>query len=127
MGRSSPSVVAKTCSPGRVGFAISIPWHVNCSNCYNCIHCVYRDFGGKWRSRIGVRDMGRMDGRSATDELLTAAEVGGRLRLPLSTVYYLAKAGKLRGFRVGRSWRFATSEIDRIQNTRGPLVLVGLE
>lgn len=46
--------------------------------------------------------------------LLTASEVRDRLRLPLSTVYYLANEGKLRGFRVGRSWRFPVSEIARI-------------
>ena len=57
-------------------------------------------------------------------DLLTAGEVGERLRLPLSTVYYLAKAGKLRGFRVGRSWRFSASEIGRLQETNMPLVLV---
>ena len=53
----------------------------------------------------------------ATDskaELLTAREVRDQLRIPLSTVYYLAKEGKLRGFRVGRSWRFPVSEINRI-------------
>lgn len=61
----------------------------------------------------------------ATDaDLLTAAEVGQRLRLPLSTVYYLAKAGKLRGFRVGRSWRFPEGEIERLQNTRMPHILI---
>jgi excisionase family DNA binding protein len=48
------------------------------------------------------------------ERLLTAREVRDRLRLPLSTVYYLAKEGKLRGFRVGRSWRFHVSEINRI-------------
>jgi len=57
-------------------------------------------------------------------ELLTAGEVGERLRLPLSTVYYLAKLGKLRGFRVGRSWRFPANAIGRLQAVNMPLVLV---
>ena len=57
-------------------------------------------------------------------ELLTAGEVGERLRLPLSTVYYLAKSGKLRGFRVGRSWRFPAQAIGRLQEINMPLVLV---
>ena len=59
-----------------------------------------------------------------TSGLLTAGEVGDRLRLPLSTVYYLAKAGKLRGFRVGRSWRFPAGAIGRLQEVNMPLVLV---
>jgi excisionase family DNA binding protein len=62
--------------------------------------------------------------RRAAAALLTAAEVGKRLRLPLSTVYYLAKAGKLKGFRVGRSWRFPESEIDRLQKTELPTALI---
>jgi excisionase family DNA binding protein len=57
-------------------------------------------------------------------ELLTAGEVGERLRLPLSTVYYLAKEGKLRGFRVGRSWRFPAGAIGRLQEVDEPLILV---
>jgi len=61
---------------------------------------------------------------AAADQLLTAAEVGARLRLPLSTVYYLAKGGKLPAFRVGRSWRFPRAEIDRLRTTKSPLVLV---
>ena len=50
----------------------------------------------------------------SNERLLTAREVRDRLRLLLSTVYYLAKEGKLRGFRVGWSWRFPMSEINRI-------------
>lgn len=55
---------------------------------------------------------------TADAELLTASEVGQRLRLPLSTVYYLAKQGKLPCFRVGRSWRFLKDEIERITEKR---------
>lgn len=68
--------------------------------------------------------MANLNGSVAVNELFTAAEVGERLRLPLSTVYYLAKAGKLRGFRVGRSWRFSAADVDRMQNTNEPRVLV---
>jgi excisionase family DNA binding protein len=48
------------------------------------------------------------------NEILTAEEVSLRLRLPLSTVYYLAKTGALPGFQLGRSWRFSSSELDRL-------------
>jgi excisionase family DNA binding protein len=60
----------------------------------------------------------------ADSELLTASEVGERLRLPLSTVYYLAKEGKLRGFRIGRAWRFPVTEIHRLREVQAPRVLI---
>ena len=47
-------------------------------------------------------------------DLLTAEEVSDQLRLPLSTVYHLAKTGELPAFRVGRSWRFSAQEIKRL-------------
>lgn len=50
----------------------------------------------------------------APAEILTAEEAGLRLKLPLSTVYYLAKTGALPGFQLGRSWRFAAAELDRL-------------
>lgn len=58
------------------------------------------------------------------DELLTAGEVGERLRLPLSTVYYLAKSGRLQGFRVGRSWRFPLVALGKIQAMAMPQILL---
>jgi excisionase family DNA binding protein len=51
---------------------------------------------------------------SAPAELLTADEVGRRLRLPLSTVYHLAKTGKLPAVQFGRSWRFPAASIERL-------------
>jgi len=39
-------------------------------------------------------------------EFLTAREVSSRLRLPLSTVYHLAKSGALPAVHIGKSWRF---------------------
>lgn len=51
----------------------------------------------------------------APSDLLTADEVGRRLRLPLSTVYYLAKAGQLPAVRFGRSWRFPAASIERLK------------
>ena len=49
-----------------------------------------------------------------SSELLTADEVGRRLRLPLSTVYHLAKTGKLPAVQFGRSWRFPAASIERL-------------
>jgi len=39
-------------------------------------------------------------------EFLTAEEVAGYLRLPLSTVYKLVQDKRLPGFKVGKHWRF---------------------
>ncbi len=47
-------------------------------------------------------------------ELLLAEEVARRLRLPLSTVYHLAKKGELPAVRFGRSWRFPRLGIQRL-------------
>lgn len=64
--------------------------------------------------------MADQSGAAAHADLLTAAEVADRLRLPLSTVYYLAKEGKLRGFRVGRSWRFPAAGIEQLTSVASP-------
>ena len=59
-------------------------------------------------------------------DLMTSAEVADYLRLPLPTVYYLAKTGKLPCFQVGKRWRFWRDEIERLRNTSNspPAVLV---
>ncbi|MGA2243910.1 MAG: response regulator [Verrucomicrobiota bacterium] len=44
-------------------------------------------------------------------EFLTAREVSHRLRLPLSTVYYLAKTGVLPAAHIGRTWRFLADAV----------------
>lgn len=51
---------------------------------------------------------------TAASEFLTAEEVSARLRLPLSTVYYLAKTGELPAIQLGRSWRFRSWDLDRL-------------
>lgn len=48
---------------------------------------------------------------SNEQEFLTAQEVSERLRLPLSTVYYLAKSGNLPAIHLGRSWRFPSAAV----------------
>lgn len=49
----------------------------------------------------------------ATPRILTAKEVADYLRCHISTVYRLAKTGKLPGFRLGADWRFRE---DALQN-----------
>lgn len=43
---------------------------------------------------------------AAASRILTAKEVADYLRCHISTVYRLAKTGKLPGFRLGADWRF---------------------
>lgn len=45
-------------------------------------------------------------------EVLTAREVAAMLRLPLSTVYELARRGVIPAHRIGRAWRFIRPEIE---------------
>lgn len=46
-------------------------------------------------------------------EILTMDEVATYLKLKLKTAYALAARGEIPGFKVGGSWRFRKSEIDR--------------
>jgi excisionase family DNA binding protein len=50
---------------------------------------------------------------AAVPRILTAKEVADYLRCHISTVYRLAKGGKLPGFRLGADWRFRE---DALQN-----------
>ena len=43
--------------------------------------------------------------------VMTIQEVSVFLRIPLSTVYLLAKKGKLKGGKFGRHWRFDEQDI----------------
>ena len=46
--------------------------------------------------------------------LLTVSEVADLLRINKSTVYRMAKQGRLPATRVGRQWRFRKSVLDRL-------------
>jgi excisionase family DNA binding protein len=50
---------------------------------------------------------------AAVPRIMTAKEVADYLRCHISTVYRLAKNGKLPGFRLGADWRFRE---DALQN-----------
>lgn len=54
-------------------------------------------------------------------ESLTAQEVAQLLRLPIKTVYELAKAGIIPGKKYGKQWRFFLSDV--IDGHRGSAVL----
>ena len=42
---------------------------------------------------------------------MTAKEVSGYLRIPLSSLWSLTKKGKIRGVKVGKHWRYLDSDI----------------
>jgi excisionase family DNA binding protein len=46
-------------------------------------------------------------------DVLTAREVAILLRLPVSTVYELARRGVIPGHRIGRAWRFIRHEVEQ--------------
>jgi excisionase family DNA binding protein len=53
-------------------------------------------------------------GRRPEGRLLTVSEVADLLRINKSTVYRMAKQGRLPATRVGRQWRFRKSVLDGI-------------
>lgn len=54
-----------------------------------------------------------------SDEILTLKELAEYLKLAEKTAYRLAAEGKLPGFKVGGSWRFRESDIERwIENSK---------
>lgn len=46
------------------------------------------------------------------DELLTVKQIEERLKVSERTVFNLMKRKEIQGFKVGKSWRFASSNID---------------
>jgi excisionase family DNA binding protein len=46
------------------------------------------------------------------DEVMTAREVADLLRMPVSTVYELARRGELPARRLGRTWRFLRPRLE---------------
>ena len=57
---------------------------------------------------------GSTAGRRPEGRLLTVSEVADLLRINKSTVYRMAKQGRLPATRVGRQWRFRKSVLDGI-------------
>jgi excisionase family DNA binding protein len=48
------------------------------------------------------------------DEVMTAREVAELLKLPVSTVYQLARRGELPASRLGRTWRFLRPRLEEL-------------
>lgn len=60
----------------------------------------------------GGSSSGAPSGRRPEGRLLTVSEVAELLRINKSTVYRMAKQGRLPATRVGRQWRFRKSVLD---------------
>ena len=46
------------------------------------------------------------------DEVMTAREVAELLKMPVSTIYQLARRGELPASRLGRTWRFVRPRLE---------------
>jgi len=46
------------------------------------------------------------------DEVMTAREVAEFLKMPVSTIYQLARRGELPASRLGRTWRFVRPRLE---------------
>jgi excisionase family DNA binding protein len=57
----------------------------------------------------------------AKDTIMTIGELAAYLKLSRSTLYHLARAGKVPGVKVGRHWRFHREAIDRWVSTENGL------
>jgi len=51
------------------------------------------------------------------DEVLTAREVANLLKMPVSTIYELARRGELPARRLGRTWRFLRPRLEQLLAT----------
>jgi excisionase family DNA binding protein len=48
------------------------------------------------------------------DEVMTAGEVAELLKMPVSTIYQLARRGELPASRLGRTWRFLRPRLEEL-------------
>lgn len=48
------------------------------------------------------------------DEVMTAREVADLLKMPVSTIYELARRGELPARRLGRTWRFLRPRLEEL-------------
>ena len=47
------------------------------------------------------------------NDILTAKEISKYLRIPLSTIHWLARTKQVPGFKVGRHWRFKRAKLEK--------------
>jgi excisionase family DNA binding protein len=49
---------------------------------------------------------------AAEPDTLTVPEVAGWLRVPVATIYQLARTGRLPAVKIGKHWRFSRRELE---------------
>lgn len=54
--------------------------------------------------------------------ILTLSEVAGLLRVSHQTIYNMIRDGRIKGYKVGREWRFLKSEIDAYMMIKKPIL-----
>ena len=69
----------------------------------------------RWSECAAVRE-----GSLTPHDVMTPGEVAEMLRLPLSTVYELARRGVIPGRRFGRAWRFLRPSIEEMLRETEP-------
>lgn len=77
--------------------------------------------GVEFVAQLGVSRLTRRRVAPMTTDrepLLTTDDLGRRLRMPVETVQTLARRGELPGFKVGKSWRFRPSSIEKWERQR---------
>ena len=52
-----------------------------------------------------------MSQETTGNRIMSIHEVSAYLKIPVSTIYYLAQKGKIKGAKFGRHWRFLEEEI----------------
>ena len=75
------------------------------------------------------------EGRSSTEplgggrlgEFMTVEDVAEMLRINKSTVYRMAKAGRIPATRVGRQWRFRLSALEEFLDAGGDMAFEAVE
>ena len=70
--------------------------------------------GTEMQSALGAGAVAAAPVLAPVGRLLTVSEVADLLRINKSTVYRMAKQGRLPATRVGRQWRFRKSVLDRL-------------
>ena len=53
------------------------------------------------------------------ENIVTAKELAGHLKLTEATIYKLASSGELPGFKIGDSWRFDMDEVMKLFQKTG--------
>ena len=60
-----------------------------------------------------------MKPNSANQKIMTPKEISKYFKIPLSTIYYLTKKGKIKAVRIGKHWRFREDVVENWISEQG--------